>query len=571
MTRVEKLKLPENRKPNVIDKHTVWQAIGVGDQIVPTPGAVSPTADEKKSTEKRIKAQRDYITSTAKTLKLEFQQFLKIDNLNPLVSLTRLYVDNNFVERITGLDNLIHLVWLDLSFNRIQKIEGLENLKRLQVLALYHNQISKLENLDHLPHLNVLRLGKNRLSNRDDILYLRLLPRLRTLSVAGNPLCATEGWEDYIKALLPNLNCLESHMVKDREIATARYQGDVFRAEGKEEQDRIREKAKRQEAESELRHKAAFVESVRGQILIKELTSKNQLAEHELGKRLIKKEPGADSLRAEYEAEMSRLGDEIHNLGLAEADIRQAEIRIFKEAVAAAQRATQREGVNAVERFLDRKEHIFNTFYDKMAAIEDREGEEITDLQREELEQLREDFTSKARATWDTVMSLEMVLVTQTEQVLELCEQSLDAMISGFLERVRALFQHGRSIDIRYFKRLSEIGEKMEAGTYEVFSKDEHKKRKDPYHVGKEKEEANILSVIAKCHDGHQELLLAEEAKIQASVKDWASNFLSEFRSKERARNRTRVLELNHFLDSMKKEEEELDVDMGEDLEDADI
>ena len=131
---------------------------------------------------------------------------------------------------------------------------------------------------------------------------------------------------------------------------------------------------------------------------------------------------------------MSRLGDEIHNLGLAEADIRQAEIRIFKEAVAAAQRATQREGVNAVERFLDRKEHIFNTFYDKMAAIEDREGEEITDLQREELEQLREDFTSKARATWDTVMSLEMVLVTQTEQVLELCEHSLDAMISGFLD-----------------------------------------------------------------------------------------------------------------------------------------
>ena len=120
--KVEKLKLPENRKPNVIDKYTVWQAIGVGDQIVPVRGATTPTEDERKKTDTIIKDQRDYITSTAKTLKLEFQQFLKIDNLNPLISLTRLYMDNNFIERITGLDNLIHLVWLDLSFNRIKKM-----------------------------------------------------------------------------------------------------------------------------------------------------------------------------------------------------------------------------------------------------------------------------------------------------------------------------------------------------------------------------------------------------------------------------------------------------------------
>ena len=182
-------------------------------------------------------------------------------------------MDNNFIERITGLDNLIHLVWLDLSFNRIQRIEGLENLKRLQVLALYQNQISKLENLDHLPHLNVLRLGKNRISNRDDVLYLRRLRRLRTLSVAGNPMCQSEGWEDYIKALLPNLVCLESHMINDREQATVRYQGDVFRAEGKEEQERIKDEAKKLEAENELRHKAAFVESVKGEKVTKTLST----------------------------------------------------------------------------------------------------------------------------------------------------------------------------------------------------------------------------------------------------------------------------------------------------------
>ncbi len=48
-------------------------------------------------------------------------------------SLTRLFLDNNFIERIGGLDQLFHLTWLDLSFNRIKKVEGLESLKKLEV------------------------------------------------------------------------------------------------------------------------------------------------------------------------------------------------------------------------------------------------------------------------------------------------------------------------------------------------------------------------------------------------------------------------------------------------------
>ena len=161
--------------------------------------APASNPEDQAKVNAKIAMQRDYITSTAKTMKMEFRQILKIDNLRPLLSLTRLYLDNNFIERITGLDSLVHLVWLDLSFNRINQIEGLENLKKLQVLALYQNKIERLEKLDHLSHLSVLRLGKNKLSNREDILYLRRLANLRTLSLAGNPLCETEGWDDYVK------------------------------------------------------------------------------------------------------------------------------------------------------------------------------------------------------------------------------------------------------------------------------------------------------------------------------------------------------------------------------------
>ena len=62
----------------------------------------------------------------------------------------------------------------------------------------------------------------------------------------------------------------------------------------------------------------------------------------------------------------------------------------------------------------------------------------------------------------------ESSLVSQTEQVLALFETSLYGLIDSFLSEVRSLFQHGRNIDIRYFKSLSEIGEKMETFNYET-------------------------------------------------------------------------------------------------------
>ena len=73
-------------------------------------------------------------------------------------------------------------------------------------------------------------------------------------------------------------------------------------------------------------------------------------------------------------------------------------------------------------------------------------------------------------------------------------------------------------------------------------------------------ESDSLLTLVAKCHDGHQNLLLEEEQCLHDQVHEWAREYLETFRNKERERNRTRVLELNHFLDSMKREVEDLEV-----------
>ena len=79
----EKLKLPDNKKPSVLDRKTVWDVI-------------KPLDYEDDETDK------NYVVKTTRTLRLEFRQILKIDNLQELTSLTRLFLDNNFLEEISG-------------------------------------------------------------------------------------------------------------------------------------------------------------------------------------------------------------------------------------------------------------------------------------------------------------------------------------------------------------------------------------------------------------------------------------------------------------------------------------
>ena len=55
---------------------------------------------------------------------------------------------------------------LDLCFNRIRKVEGLENLTNLKKLYLVQNKLTAIENIGHLTELRMLELGSNRIRVR---------------------------------------------------------------------------------------------------------------------------------------------------------------------------------------------------------------------------------------------------------------------------------------------------------------------------------------------------------------------------------------------------------------------
>ena len=52
---------------------------------------------------------------------------------------------------------------LDLSFNRIKKIENLEAITKVKKLFFVQNKITKIENISHMTELTMLELGANRI------------------------------------------------------------------------------------------------------------------------------------------------------------------------------------------------------------------------------------------------------------------------------------------------------------------------------------------------------------------------------------------------------------------------
>ncbi|EER11375.1 leucine-rich repeat protein, putative [Perkinsus marinus ATCC 50983] len=142
----------------------------------------------------------------------------------PLGTVEVLYLDNNYIDKISNLECLPNLMWLDLSFNQITKIEGLEKLPKLQDLSLFNNLITEISGLDGCPELTVLSLGRNRIRDLRHVEYLRRFKKLRCLCLAGNPICDSISYRQHIYAYLGQpgrLKYLDYMLIDHTEAQTA--------------------------------------------------------------------------------------------------------------------------------------------------------------------------------------------------------------------------------------------------------------------------------------------------------------------------------------------------------------
>ena len=101
-------------------------------------------------------------------------------------------------------------------------------------------------------------------------LLLRKLPKLRTLSLKGNPVTKLKDFEGYVAAFLPKLMYYEFKMVDERmrKFHSEKNQGEIFKVLGKEQREEMKIQQSAQQEDTERMERAAFVNTLKGQDLL---------------------------------------------------------------------------------------------------------------------------------------------------------------------------------------------------------------------------------------------------------------------------------------------------------------
>ncbi|XP_044160662.1 dynein regulatory complex subunit 3 isoform X2 [Bufo gargarizans] len=473
------------------------------------------------------------------SLRLDFKNILKIDNLWQFHHLTKLQLDNNIIEKIQGLDTLVHLVWLDLSFNNIEVIEGLSALTRLEDLSLHNNRISVLENMDHLKNLQVLSIGNNNLTSLENLIYLRQFQQLRTLNLSGNPLSEDEESKLFVAAHLPDLVYLDFRLIDDnvRDIANVKYQYSIEEMNHNETLERVkREKEEKDQRELD-KHKAAYVENLNGPFLFE-----GMYAEDVEGTRLSSL-PAVAELVESYRTKCSEVCQNIFEYGLNHHEKRDAEMAVFNECLQEAVRENQEAGAKKIQEVQSRN---YELLYELSSQITDQQILDAKSLQ----------YSQDVAQLMDALLNLEIQLVDQLEEIIKEYERNIGELVSTFLETAQGLMAQVRDLENQHHEKLLELCinmlEQVLKGELDEDMTDELR----ALFVDKD----TIINAVSASHDIHMLKIDNREDELVTKINNWATDLIQKVHQEELRRNRKRVAEINTYVDHLRDELDNLDI-----------
>ncbi|XP_070188419.1 dynein regulatory complex subunit 3-like [Littorina saxatilis] len=475
-------------------------------------------------------------------LRLDFKNILKIDGLWEFVNLTKLQLDNNIIEKIEGIDMLVNIVWLDLSFNNIEVIEGLDALTKLEDLTLYNNRISRIENMDTLMALQVFSIGNNDLKELETISYLRRFRKLKTLNLSNNPFCELDNYKQYVAAFLPDLEFLDYRLLDDQTKAAAyeRHQTQVEEMMDNEKKAQTKEEENERKAKEYEVHKKAYVELLNGPELFDSMYS-----EDPEGLKL-KQMPGVDEILVVFGEKFSAICQQIFEYGLQEHTRREGEVNQFWESVEEAKTENKDMGMKAVDEFLLEKKRLFA---------------ELTHVSDPKLlEQKVNEYNAHVTELWDTLMGLEVQLVDQLEEVLQNFDRNMQDLVSTFIEYLQGFLAQARDVENLHNEKMMEIAQ---------ITLDKVAKNEFDEEISEELrmlfvDKDTIMNAVSTSHDAHLMKIDNKEDDIVTRINNWLKNMIETIHEEQEIkRNRSRVTEINHLIDHLREEIDNLEMVTG--------
>lgn len=484
----------------------------------------------------RIAKQEGIDFQDVKSLRLDFKNILKIDNLWSFTGLTKLQLDNNIIEVIEGLDMLVNLVWLDLSFNNIEYIDGLDKLTKLEDLTLYNNKIATIENMDSLTHLHVLSLGNNDLNDLKNLKYLRRFKNLKTLNMSGNPFCDDAEYRPFTIAHLPVLEYLDYRLIDENTRAAANEEYHLAIQELTHNEEVAQKKLDEQKAKEEefSLHKAAFVELLNGPDLFDTMYTEDSEGQK------LNAMPGVDELLVDFKEKYMKICMSIFEYGLQEHEKRVEEVKQFWDSVEDAEKENKAMGMEQINKFIDAKKKLWV----EMTHITDQKI----------LETKMADYNKDVHELWDKLMALELQLVDQLEEAIKDFERNLQDMVSTFIENCQGHISQLRDLENIHHEKLLEIS----IVTLEKVVKNELDEEipEDLRLLFVDKD--TIINAVSSSHDIHLLKIDNREDDIVTRINQWLSTLMERIhQDKEVSRNRQRVSEINNLIDHLR---DDLDV-----------
>ncbi|XP_071526645.1 uncharacterized protein [Panulirus ornatus] len=105
--------------------------------------------------------------------------------------------------------------------SELSDVSVVRKLQNVEVLSLSVNRISTLADFQYCPNLQELYIRKNNITDINEVLYLRQLPKLKSLWLADNPCAEFEQYRLTVLRALPHLQKLDNVTVDSEEVQKA--------------------------------------------------------------------------------------------------------------------------------------------------------------------------------------------------------------------------------------------------------------------------------------------------------------------------------------------------------------
>nr|XP_022918474.1 dynein regulatory complex subunit 3-like [Onthophagus taurus] len=480
--------------------------------------------------------------------RLEFLNILRIDHVWMLPGLRKLSLSNNLIEKIENMDALVNLEELDLSFNRIKALENLNTLVNLQILTVFDNLITKIENMDNLKKLMIFSIGNNLIEDRENVIYLRRFPNLKSVNMAGNPCAKEADFRIFACVFLHTVDYYEYKKILDeeREEGHSIYHSLLSEIEEVEaKQKEIDDKIAAENAESEL-YADSFIEFLGSNHLF------DQMFEEDVDlQSLMKIGDDPKDFYTELETAFLTYCLQIFNFGQEQYKIRHKEVENFMKNVNAAKKKSQQESIDQMEQFIVKKNKIFSTIKKLQEDVDNRELT-IADYNQKVFD-YGEQYSLLIHETWKTLMGLEMVVYEQMEDVNQIFEQALTEMINTFIEYAQGVFAQMRTAEQTYTENINDCAQRymtMTSLTPDFVMPKELKTLMSDKDI--------LTNSLGASHDMHLLAIDNREDRLVNRAKNWLNGLVSNLAKDEIIRNRTKVLEINNYLDKQREEFDQL-------------